>query len=113
MSNESNSKLTRTICGNFWHDANNKLHRDGGPAIEYVGRMKIWYQHGDHHREDGPAIEDANGDKYWYQHGQRHREEGPAVERANGTKEWWIEGKQLNTSSQEEFERYIKLKAFW
>jgi len=102
------------IFGNkIWYDENGQCHREDGPALKYPDGSKEWFQHGKLHREDGPAIEDANGDKYWYQHGQRHREEGPAVERANGTKEWWIEGKQLNTSSQEEFERYIKLKAFW
>jgi len=74
----------------------------------------IWcLQNGEYHRDGGPAIEEANGIKRWYQQGKKHREDGPAVESADGTQQWWFKGKQLNVSSQEEFIRHLKLKAFW
>ena len=62
---------------------------------------------------DGPAIEWVNGDKAWYLNGEYHREDGPAVEYANGDKEWWLRNKLINVQTQEEFERMMKLKAFW
>ena len=40
----------------FWMDDNDRAHRDGGPAREYIEGICVWYQHGRRHREDGPAI---------------------------------------------------------
>jgi hypothetical protein len=40
----------------------------------------------------------------------KHSSMGPAVQKADGTKEWWIEGKQL---TEEKFNKYLKMKAFW
>ena len=55
-----------------------------------------WYNLDDElHRENGPAIEWLCGDKEWYLNGKLHREDGPAVEEANGDKEWWLNGKEL------------------
>jgi hypothetical protein len=68
------------------------LHREDGPAIEWVDGYKAWYTNGQPHREDGPAIEHGNGAKNWYNHGKRHREDGPAYEGADGTKFWIING---------------------
>ena len=65
------------------------------------------------HREDGPALEYANGNKYWFLNGQRHREDGPAIERTDGYKAWFLNGKLINCSSQQEFKKLMKLKAFW
>jgi len=31
-----------------------KLHRENGPALEFV-LGNVWYKHGKFHREDGPA----------------------------------------------------------
>jgi len=53
------------------------------------------------------------GTKRWTLNGQYHREDGPAVEYANGFKYWYYHGKCIDCSSQEEFERLIKLKALW
>jgi hypothetical protein len=39
--------------------------------------------------------------------------DGVAVENEDGSKEWWIDGIKINVKSQEEFERYLKQKAFW
>ena len=56
---------------------------------------------------------DSTGNKYWYLGFLLHREDGPAVELFYGYKEWWYHGKWVDCSSQEEFERLIKLKALW
>jgi len=74
---------------------------------------KCWYLNNDLHREDGPAVEWANGDKSWYFHSKLHRLDGPAIEYANGSKSWWYHGERINCSSQEEFERLIRLKVLW
>ena len=47
------------------------------------------------HRENGPAIEYVDGAKSWYQNGQHHRIDGPAIEHADGFKEWWVNDKRL------------------
>jgi hypothetical protein len=91
---------------------NDKLHRLDGPAAEYCDGSKEWYQNGLCHRINGPACEGCDY-KAWLQNGLWHRIDGPAREWFNGYKEWWIEGEEINCNSQEEFERYIKLKLFW
>jgi hypothetical protein len=92
---------------------NDKLHRIDGPAIEHADGSKEWYQNGKLHRLNGPAIDYYNRYKEWYQNGLCHRLDGPACECANGSKYWFYEGKKIGCKSQEEFERYIKLKLFW
>jgi hypothetical protein len=42
-----------------------------------------------------------------------HRIDGPAIDEPYGRKEWYYEGTKINCASQEEFERWIKLKVFW
>jgi hypothetical protein len=65
------------------------------------------------HREDGPAIEWIDGGKSYYQRGQRHRLDGPAIEYVRGAKWWYFHGKYIDCDSQEEFEEQIKLAVFW
>ena len=55
---------------------------------------KWWTLNGMLHREDGPAVEYVNGHKAWWVHDNRHREDGPAIEYANGDKAWWLKGKK-------------------
>jgi hypothetical protein len=74
---------------------------------------KYWYRDGVQHRDDGPAIEFANGSKVWRIHGKLHREDGPAVEHIHGSKYWYYHDKAIDCENQEEFERIIKMKAFW
>lgn len=74
---------------------------------------KVWTLDGFYHREDGPAIEDISGDKFWFINGQLHRLDGPASEFADGTKEWFWHDRFIPVKSQKQFERYLKLKAFW
>lgn len=61
-------KPTRTISNSgtitWW--LNDKLHREDGPAIEYIDGSKGWYKNGLCHREDGPAIEYADGSRTWF-----------------------------------------------
>ena len=54
-----------------YYNTNGQLHRENGPAIEYVDGSKSWYQNGLLHRIDGPAIEFVNGTKEWYINGER------------------------------------------
>ncbi len=61
---------------------------------------------------------DPDGNKMWmayvgYLSAVIHREDGPAIERIDGTNEWWLNGKKVPCSSQEEFERFLRFKAFW
>ena len=42
-----------------------------------------------------------------------HREDGPALITSNGFKFWIYNGNLIHCNSQEEFERLLKLKAFW
>jgi len=71
-------------------------------------------RNGEFHRDDGPAIEYSNGGaRHWYVHGKKHRLDGPAMEFPSGRGEWYYQGKRIDCSSQEEFEKLLKLKAFW
>jgi hypothetical protein len=54
-----------------------------------------------------------NGSKIWMLNGQRHRVSGPAVETAGSFKAWWYKGQYVPVQSQEEFERWLKMQAFW
>ena len=48
-----------------WFDADGKIHRADGPAIEDVDGTKIWQKHGYLHRDDGPACEFVSGGHNW------------------------------------------------
>jgi hypothetical protein len=72
-----------------------------------------YYLNGKLHKIGGPAVEYSNGDKAWYQNGLQHRIDGPAIECANGEKYWYYEDELINCNSQEEFERLVKLELFW
>ena len=56
----------------FWY-LNGKLHREDGPACDYIYGDKCWYLNGKLHREDGPAIE-YNGNKFWYLNDKEYTE---------------------------------------
>jgi len=58
-----------------WYNENGKLHREDGPAIEFVDGYKEWCLNGKLHREDGPAVEKSNGTKYWYLNGVNYSEQ--------------------------------------
>jgi|SRR5579859_2150027 len=114
MVKKNNKPVCKTSsCGDKYWSLDNKLHREDGPALECPDGYKAWYYHGQRHRVDGPAIERADGSKEWYFHGKLHRLDGPVYEGTNGAKEWHYHGEYINCSSQEEFERLIKLKVLW
>ena len=81
---------------------NGKLHREDGPAYEFVNGDKYWLLNGRRHRVDGPACEYTSGAKFWYLNGNLHREDGPAIEFVDGSKRWFLNGIQF---SEEEFLR--------
>ena len=93
------------------------LHREDGPAFinpnNFGNGALEWFIDGKRHREDGPAIEYYNGNKEWFLNDELHRVDGPAIECASGAKGWYYHGLYINCSSQEEFEKLLKLKAFW
>jgi hypothetical protein len=97
----------------IYYYLNDKLHRIDGPAIENICGDKWWYQNNLLHRIDGPAVDHSDGHKAWFKNGRLHRLDGPAVEFIDGEKHWSYEGELVNCTSQEEFERYLKLKLFW
>ena len=74
---------------------------------------KRWYKNGTYHRDDGPAVVHATGFKSWWYEGKLHREDGPAVIWAGDSYQWWYHGKNIHCNSQVEFERLLRLKAFW
>ncbi len=77
---------------------------------------KRWYKGAVLHREDGPAVElriDDGIRRAWYLDGQLHRTDGPAIEWEDGVREWYVHNTNLFCSSQEQFERLMRLKAFW
>ena len=93
-----------------WWDADGKLHREGGPAVEEFRpdgsvEYREWWLHGQLHREGGPAWEKlcpdgSVADRVWCLHGKLHREDGPAFERlrADGSVayySWWLHDKQV------------------
>ena len=88
-----------------YYNSDNQLHRENGPAVEYVNGHVEWWQNGQHHRIDGPAIEWCGGTKIWYQYDIRHRTDGPAIEWASGFKEWYINGVGLTEA---EFNQRVK-----
>jgi hypothetical protein len=55
----------------------------------------------------------SNGTKVWFLNGNMHRIDGPAFESFNGDKGWFLSGKELSCTTQEQFERLLKLKVFW
>jgi hypothetical protein len=75
-----------------WFNKDNKLHRVGGPAIEYFNGTKAYYIDDILHRVDGPAIESPNGEKEYYQYGKLHNLKGPAYVNSNGTCQYYING---------------------
>ncbi len=84
--------------------------------INQYGDVYYYNEQNQLHREDGPAVECANGNKYWYQNDKCHRKNGPALEWANGDKVWYYNDELIGESdkgySQEQFEKWLKLKAF-
>jgi|ERR1035437_4917533 hypothetical protein len=98
----------------YWYKPGTTIrHRLDGPAVELAGGTKYWYQNDVLHRLGGPAIEYSDGTLFWYKEGKYHREDGPALIYNYNTEYWYINNKKIDCQSQEEFEKLMKLKAFW
>lgn len=85
-----NGKEVSSNATYYWKDGN--MHRDDGPAYIF-GNYQAWYQKGNLHREDGPA-------QVWLLSSKKEER-------------WWINGNNIDVKSQQEFEHWKKLKAFW
>jgi hypothetical protein len=44
------------------------------------------------HREDGPAIEFINGCQFWFINGKLHRDNGPAIVDGDELTQYWLNG---------------------
>jgi hypothetical protein len=60
----------------------------------------------------GILSEWPDGTTIWSLNNKWHREDGPNVEWPNGEK-WCLNGQHIPCATQEEFERLMKLRAFW
>jgi len=67
------------------------------PVIDEDGNKRWYNDRGELHREDGPAIEWVDGSKEWYINDKFHREDGPAAEYVNGGNRWYINDKLYRT----------------
>ena len=83
-----------------------------GPEVQPWGAT-YWYVDDELHRDADPAVVSDRGDKWWYVHNKLHRIDGPAIEMFDGYKAWCINGNRVPCDTQEEFERLMRLKAFW
>ena len=105
--------IIRTEAAVEYVNGDGKYHREDGPAIEYTNGTKAWYLHGERHRIGGPAIEWHNGDQSWYQNDEYHREDGPSIIWESRKPEWWYRGKSIPVDNLQDFQVYIRNKAFW
>lgn len=73
-----------TIGTRCYYIGDAKLHREGGPAVEFPDGAKYWYINGLRHRLDGPAMEYPDGFSAWYINGIRLTEEEFLLRTSNG-----------------------------
>lgn len=93
---------------NYWYS--------GHPYSDWDGHRCWFDENGDIHRDGGPAFISSDGNKQWMQHGKVHREDGPAIEWNDGRtddKWWYYRNERIFCKSQREFEKMLKIKAFW
>jgi len=58
----------------------------------------------------------ANIREYYDEEGRFHRLDGPAIDDDDPKSEihyYYFHGEEIKVSSQKEFEKYLKMKAFW
>jgi len=111
-----NSRIVLTDGDTFWY-RDDVLHREDGPAVEWVNGTKEWWYKGFFvGKGDKPdptlwarltsveanggallngCIVDLEGVKWWYKDDLIYREDGPALEAPNGTTEWYFKGEFL------------------
>ena len=59
------------------------------------------------------VVERSSGTRFWFRGNVQHRESGPAYERCNGECSWYLNDEKIPCMTQEDFEKYMRLKAFW
>jgi hypothetical protein len=107
------SKENYDECGRKYSILESHIDSNGN-KIElrgYDGR-KIWMKNGHWHKDNQPALIYSDGEKRWYKDNKSHRENGPAISITSGYKQWWYEGRFITEKSQEDFERWLKLRLF-
>ena len=62
-----------------------------GPITDEQGDT-FWYKNNHLHREDGPAMEFLNGARAWVINGKFHKISGPAIIYSSGAEKWYING---------------------
>ena len=110
-----NYDVRTDLFGTKYYYVNNVLHREDGPAIEYVDGSKYWYKNDKLHRENGPAVDCADGYKAWYLNGNLHRDEGPAIEYSSGYNIWYLNDKCYGYNedfTNESWKKFIKTLIF-
>jgi hypothetical protein len=75
-----------------WRNKGGELHREDGPAVEYLDGSKEWWINGKLHREDGPARWVSDYSWGWYLNGKPHRVDGPAFRSSDNKYQWWFKG---------------------
>lgn len=88
---------------------------DNYNSILYYDNVTAFHKNGIRHRLDGPALIYKNMFKH-YVNDELHNEHGPAIYWSNNEQEpqYILNGKMVyNVESNEEFLKFIKLKAFW
>jgi len=81
-----------------------------GSEIDNYGTERYW--------EGGKIVyvKYTDGFQSWWKNGYRHKEDGPAIifgDNKPMPDQWWYNGERIKCNSQQEFERMLRLKAFW
>jgi hypothetical protein len=78
-------------------------------------RENAGYLMSDTEDDDKPGFIAVDGYKAWYHPITRrwHRTNGPARIWKDGREEWYLYGEYIDCKTQEEFEKLMRLKAFW
>ena len=71
-------------------------------VVDRYGTRRYYNSANQLHRDEGPAIEWIDGGKEWFQNGQTHRIGGPAIEWSDGTVSWCLFGKEYTESKYQE-----------
>lgn len=98
--------------GNQTWTVRGQYHRLNGPAL-ITSDTQEWWVNGQRHRVEAAAVENVNGTRCWYFRGKRHRIDGPAMEFPWGRCYWYFHGIEIPCSNQKQFDRLLRLKAFW
>lgn len=56
----------------IWRDADDKWHREDGPAVIYADGEAVWFRHGHKHRDDGPSTIFPDGSVNWCLNGNMY-----------------------------------------